>query len=372
MVLFVTGLCSRSCYFCPISDEKYKKDVVYADEWNVKNIHHVIEEAKLIDAEGAGITGGDPLCKLGRTSSYIKKLKEEFGRKFHIHLYTSLDLVSEKSMAKLYDSGLDEIRIHMDMDDSRLWAKMGIVLEHDWNVGVEIPVIPGKEKEIKRLISAIDNINHNSRRKIRFLNLNELEIADNSFNKLAKLGYKTKNGLSYAIKGSGELALKIMGFVEDCKIGLDVHYCTAKLKDKVQLANRIKRRAENVKRPYDKVTDEGTLLRGVVYLNNLKPGFGYRKKLKNKRNKKKYLENLKMIKDGIQKDFGINKIELDKDKLRILLSAEDAYKIRDKIDKNFIENVCRDSKLLGCKELFLAVVEEYPTFDGLEVDVEFL
>ena len=60
LVLFVTGLCPRQCYFCPISDKKYKKDVIYADEWPVTNIHQIIEEAKLIDAKGAGFTGGDP------------------------------------------------------------------------------------------------------------------------------------------------------------------------------------------------------------------------------------------------------------------------------------------------------------------------
>ena len=30
MVLFVTGLCSYHCFYCPVSDEKMYKDVVYA------------------------------------------------------------------------------------------------------------------------------------------------------------------------------------------------------------------------------------------------------------------------------------------------------------------------------------------------------
>ena len=38
LVLFLTGLCPRSCYYCPISDKKYKKDVTYADEWPTNNI----------------------------------------------------------------------------------------------------------------------------------------------------------------------------------------------------------------------------------------------------------------------------------------------------------------------------------------------
>ena len=109
LVLFVTGLCPRCCYYCPISDKKYRKDVIYADEWPVTNIHQIIEEAKLINAKGAGITGGDPLCRLWRALFCIRRLKKEFGKGFHIHLYTSLDLVNEKNMKQLYKKHTREL-----------------------------------------------------------------------------------------------------------------------------------------------------------------------------------------------------------------------------------------------------------------------
>ncbi len=375
LVLFITGLCQRCCYFCPISDKKYKKDVIYADEWKVTNIHQIIKEAKLIDAKGAGITGGDPLCRLWRTLFTIRRLKKQFGKKFHIHLYTSLDLVTENNLKQLHKAGLDEIRIHLDTDN-KLWAKMILPLAYDWHVGVEIPVIPGKEKELKTMINIIENINNNSQNKIKFLNLNELEIADNKVNKLAKLGYKTKDEFSYAIKGSNELALKLIRYIEKRKIKLNVHYCTARLKDKVQLANRIKRRAKNIKRPYDRITEEGTLIRGAIYLKELKPGIGYRKKLerlnKNKKKTNSYLKNLNSIKNNLKKDFKIRYIEVDKDKLRILTSTKEINKIRDKINKNLLKNIDKDKKLLKDKELFLAIVEEYPTQDQLELDVKYI
>src|SRR3989338_362887 len=81
LVLFVTGLCLRKCYFCPVSDEKYQKDVVFANELKVRNFKDILKEAKAMNAKGAGITGGDPLAKLSRTASCIKKLKEKFGKK---------------------------------------------------------------------------------------------------------------------------------------------------------------------------------------------------------------------------------------------------------------------------------------------------
>ena len=363
LVLFITGLCPRSCYFCPISDKKYKKDVTYADEWPTTDINQIVKEAKLISAKGAGLTGGDPLCKLQRTISYIKALKKQFGKEFHIHLYTSLDLVTENNLKKLYNSGLDEIRIHLDFEDNKLWAKLALPLAFEWDVGIEIPVIPSKEAEIKKIIQIIDNINKNSENKIKFLNLNELEIADNKVSKLAKLGYKTKDQFSYAIKGSNELALKLLSFIMDKKIKLNVHYCTATLKDKVQLANRIKRRAKNTAKPSDIINKDGTLTRGVIYLEELKPSFNYNSMLKEIKQAKRnnIIKKLNIIKNQLKQDFKIKNevIDVDKNKLRILTSVKE------------IRTINKNSKLLN-KELILAIVTEYPTHDQLKLDIEFL
>ena len=77
LVLFVTGLCSNNCPYCPISDQKKNKDVVFANELPVKKDSDIIKEAKLCSAKGAGITGGDPLVKIYRTVHCIKLLKKE-------------------------------------------------------------------------------------------------------------------------------------------------------------------------------------------------------------------------------------------------------------------------------------------------------
>jgi len=324
LVLFVTGLCPRRCYYCPLSDDKYQKDVTYADEWPTRNIKNIIKEAELISALGAGITGGDPLVKLNRTLRYIKALKQHFGKNFHIHLYTSFNLVTETALKKLNSAGLDEIRFHPDIENEKLWHKIDIAKNFDFQVGIEIPVIPKKLKQTKKLINFFAE-------KIDFLNLNELEISDNSINKLNLLGYKTKNSLSYAIKGSEETAFKLLKFIEKNYKNLNVHFCTAKLKDRVQLANRIKRRAKNIAMPYDKVTREGLLLRGAIYTN--KP---------------------KEIKDFLIKTYKIKPslIGIDKKRSRVLLPIKLLKRIKEPFKK--------------------AIVEEYPTYDCLNVMTEFI
>jgi len=198
-VIFITGLCSVGCDFCPVSDTKHQKDDVYADEWKIDKDEDIISEAKAINAKGAGITGGDPLTKVDRCVKYIKLLKKEFGDHFHIHLYAPLQLVTKDNLNKLYDAGLDEIRFHLDLDNDKLWKRIELANSYDWDVGIEIPVIPKKETKIKKLINYIKN-------KVNFLNMNELEISDSNAQKLVKKGFETKDDISYGVKGSEELA----------------------------------------------------------------------------------------------------------------------------------------------------------------------
>jgi pyruvate formate-lyase activating enzyme-like uncharacterized protein len=383
-VFFITGLCSNHCFYCPISDIKKNKDVVYINEWPTKEKKDIIKEIRLCKSKGVGITGGDPLAVEKRAVEWIKDLKKEFGKGFHIHLYTPLNIVDEKKLARLFKAGLDEIRFHPSLEAKKKWQRLEKALKYKWDVGVEIPAMPGYEKMTKELIDYIDMLNHKMvkdksiKGKIKFTNINELEIADNKFNELADRGYKTKDRLSYAVKGSQEMAIKLMDYIIRKGYKINVHYCTATLKDKVQMAKRIRKRAESIALPGDRITEQGTLIRGAIYLSGIKPDYGYRKKLvrinKNKKRKKSVLKKLAVIKNGICKDFRISKkkINLDENKLRLLTSPENAEKIKDAINESLLKNALKDKKLLGKKDLFLAIVEEYPTYDGFEVEVEYL
>lgn len=349
LVLFITGLCPNRCFYCPVSEQKSGKDVVYANEWKIASPRDVIKEAELTDAKGAGITGGDPLVKLDRTIQYIKLLKKKFGKKFHIHLYTPLNLVTEAKLRQLHKAGLDEIRFHPMLGKPDEWPRLLLAKNFKWDVGVEIPVIPGKKKETIKLINYVKD-------KVDFLNLNELEISDTNANKLLEKGFKPKDEISYGVKGSEKLAKDILNYLQKAK--LDVHYCTTTTKDKAQLARRIKRRALNVALKTDFITEEGTLVRGVIYLPELKPGFGYGFQIESI-DAKKYAEKLKQIKKRLQKHLGIPSglLHIDAVRPRILTSIALVDDLKDEIKR---------------LHLVPAIVEEYPTWDALEVDVQFL
>ncbi len=351
LVLFVTGLCPRKCYFCPVSDEKYANDVILANERKVTTTEDVIKEAELMQAKGAGITGGDPLLKVERCVRYIKALKSKFGKQFHIHLYTSLRLVSEDSLQKLYQAGLDEIRFHPDLESKQFWERINIAKKFPWDIGIEIPLIPNKEKETRGLIDYIKD-------KVNFLNMNELEVADNSQSKLLEMGFKTKEQFSYAILGSLEMGLKLLNYIEENKYPIKAHLCTAKLKDGIQLSKRIQRESELAKHDFDYVDQEGMLTRGALYLKELAPSFGYHQKLK-EIEKEEFIAKLKPLFDEIKSKYKLkdNEIYLDLEKPRILLSRKDAQKYK----KDFLKI-----------NLMPAIVTEYPTADELEIEVKFL
>ena len=338
LVLFITGVCQNNCYFCPISEHKYKKDVIFANEMPIRDIKDIIKETELCSARGAGITGGDPLTKLVRTLRVIKLLRDKFGKAFHIHLYTPLINVSPDVIKQLENAGLDEIRFHPDLDDNKLWRRIKIATK--MSKGVEIPVIPDKKEQTKKLIDYIQG-------SVQFLNLNELEYADAKHNKLAELGFEPKSDYSYGVEGSEKLALELLKLYPK----MNIHYCTTKLKDSVQLMNRIKLRALNVKKPYDKL-NKASLIRGAIYLKELTPDFGFQKKL-TKVNKKEIIKKLEKAKEKLKPH--LKHLDIDENKLRILTSRQE------------LKQKARAVKKLG---YIPYITEELATFDQFEIESE--
>jgi uncharacterized protein len=341
LVLYVTGLCNSGCFYCPLSNNRAGVDKVWANERLVSSFSDVVDEATLCKATGAGITGGDPLLRLSRTVSYIRFLKSEFGKKFHIHIYLPLTNVTSSKLERLYNAGVDEIRFHPKDKD---WDRIELATKFKWKIGIEIPVLPDGNKIVKEMISHVSDW-------IDFVNLNELEYSDtNSQN----LKWSVKDSMSYGIAGSERDARKLLLWMQ--KFKFNVHYCSSKLKDKVQMSNRIKLRAKSVSFGFDTITSEGTLIRGAVYPEGLQPGFDYNSRLA-KADKKKVLKMLEAVKDELKLEFGFNGVVVDSDRLRLLTSVEKLKKAKDSLKE---------------VDFRPAIVEEYPTWDKMIVELEWL
>ncbi|WXG40716.1 MAG: radical SAM protein [Candidatus Freyarchaeum deiterrae] len=257
LVLFVTGLCENpvTCsWYCPISYERKGRDVIYANERLVHDDEDIINEAILSSADGTGITGGEPLLVLNRSIHYVQLLKDYFGEAHHIHLYTAMKRINKHDIKRLADAGLDEMRFHISSEKA---SEVLASVDSSLNVGVEIPAIPGGTEPMKKLIKSLEKY------RVDFLNINELEFAETNAFQLKERGFKLENNSIAAAEGSENVAMELLKWAES-NTDLNIHYCPSKLKGGVQLKNRLLRRAKNVAKPYEKITREGLLLKGVI------------------------------------------------------------------------------------------------------------
>jgi pyruvate formate-lyase activating enzyme-like uncharacterized protein len=309
LVLFVTGVCKRNCWYCSLSKKRKNKNVIFANERECKNMKEIIRETRESRATSAGITGGDPLLNIERTVKFASELKKKFGKSFHIHIYLPTKFVTKQKLKQL-SKYVDEVRFHPEFLINKNKAeediekiKLASLFWEKGNVGIELPMIPDKKKDILDFILKIKNY-------IGFVNLNEFELSDTNFKKIIEK-YKLKEG-GYVVKGSLEAGKWILNELEKKKIKLKAHLCTAELKNWHQFKNRLKRHSIL---PYGKRTEEGT----VIYL----------------------VVNKKLKAKGTF---------YDSEKKRTIVS----------------EKVAR--KLLGKYKIFR--VEEFPTHDRIEVEEE--
>lgn len=258
MVLLVTGRCARRCAYCPLSARKKGKDVFFANERRAASLEDMVDEGRLMDALGTGITGGDPLMAMGRTVDSIRALKNEFGKDHHIHLYTST--TDREKIDRVAKAGLDEIRFH---PPQAMWARLGrtefagalrLSKQRGMTTGLEIPAVPGQGKGLEAAIRYADSAD------LDFVNLNELEFSETNWRALRKRGFDVKDDISSGVAGSESLALALLR----SEAAVPLHYCSSSFKDAVQLRRRITRRARNVIKPHEVLTHDSTFLKGVI------------------------------------------------------------------------------------------------------------
>ncbi len=337
MVLFVTGICYFDCFYCPLSFEKGGKDRIFADEWELNNENDtdkIIKEAKYIKATGAGITGGEPLLVWKRTKKYISLLKDEFGSNFHIHLYTRA-LKNSIHIDDFISAGLDEIRFHPstinwnNMDKSPISKIIRETVKKDIDVAIEIPTIPEMKNEIVSLIK------WSGRNDIEWVNINELEFSERNFEKFSIKNYTPKNDISSSVNGSEDTSYEILSEISEGDYQIGVHYCSCSFKDGVQLSNRIMRRAKNIVNKHEVISNDGTLIKGVIY--------------------PKYNNTLKSIYKILIHEFNIKnkKIFINMNKNRIEMEILKLNKIASKLND---------------KGLSAFLIEVYPTEDEIEVE----
>lgn len=249
-VVFVTGLCRYRCFYCPVSRERFGKDVMYVNDVAVRSVDEVVEEVARSGAAGAAITGGDPLEVPERVVQISRALKSAFGREFHIHLYTRATSLNKTTANALLNSGLDEVRLHL-ISWGEAKGKLPYIAALKYagiSVGVEVPAVPGLEAKMAEAINALAHLG-----LIDFVNVNELDVSESNIEALSALGYRIGDGF---VLGSIESARRLMDMIE----GVPVHVCRSKSKDLFQIGARVFREALTTASPHEYVEDDGSIV----------------------------------------------------------------------------------------------------------------
>jgi pyruvate formate-lyase activating enzyme-like uncharacterized protein len=126
------------------------------------------------------------------------------------------------------------------------------------DIGVELPLLPDKKKEILEFILKIKDYTG-------FVNLNELEISETNLDYITRR-YKLEEG-GYIVSGSRESGIWILHELNKRKTRLKVHLCTSELKDWHQYKNRL---LLHKILPFGKKTEDGTVVYYAIYAKDNK------------------------------------------------------------------------------------------------------
>lgn len=160
----------------------------------------------------------EPFMEIEKYYGIIKKFAEN---DIYQHMYTNGLLVTEESLKKLGEAGLNELRFNLGASNvsEKVIEKMALAKKYIPMVGIETPMTKEFFEEFKKKKERILNTG------IDFINCAELHLNPNNIgNYLGENMYCTRQGYISPI-WSHEISLKIMKMASDEKWDICVHDC---------------------------------------------------------------------------------------------------------------------------------------------------
>lgn len=230
---FLSLKCHRDCYFC------FNPNQESFDYYNRHLRDAGGELNRLLDMgmplTHAALTGGEPLLYKKESVAFFRQLNQRMPN-VHSRLYTAGDPLDRTTAENLRQAGLKEIRFSIKIDDpserqEKVLRRIALAREYIPVVMVEMPVLPGTRKEMRRLLLELDRIG------VDGVNLLEFCFPFNNADVFKRLGFSLKyppyqvyynywyaGGL--AIAESELICLELMLFALEKRLSLGVHYCS--------------------------------------------------------------------------------------------------------------------------------------------------
>lgn len=256
--IFINRLCTRNCFFCP--REEKKERIPESEGLTFRNPDSYIDHLKKFDYRGVGFSGGEPFIVFDKLVEYIVRIREAFGKRHYLWIYTNGDLVTPERLRLLNKSGLNELRFDLAARDYDL-GPLRLAVNFIDTVTVEIPAIPEDLKIVRPLIKELEALG------VKFINIHQLHSSRSNEKEFKKRGYTLLasdffRGQSPVLE-SELAALEMMKYAVQIKSKMGINYCSLCYKGRFQVMAYRKRYAPLFKDINESITETG-FIRSVV------------------------------------------------------------------------------------------------------------
>jgi uncharacterized protein len=220
---FVTGLCTRDCFFC--FNPKPRTDELVVHGIRLDEPEAAPEVIRRYGLRSVGVSGGEPTVRPERLLRLVRALRT-LPFRVRIDLYTNGDRLSDALLSQLKDAGLDALRFNLvarEFDTEPVER----ALRYFDETAVEVPVIPERLAEMKDMVLRLDALG------VPFLNIHELFACRENSSRVAERGYSSGGGTNEAllwepVAGADEAALSLLLFALEKTVRLSVYYCSCR------------------------------------------------------------------------------------------------------------------------------------------------
>jgi pyruvate formate-lyase activating enzyme-like uncharacterized protein len=234
---FVTGLCTRDCFFC--FNQKPRVDQLVVHGIPIAEPEEAPYIVRRYGLRSVGVSGGEPTLRPERLLRLVRALKS-MPFPVRADLYTNGDALSDELLGRLKEAGLDALRFNVvarNFDLGPVERSLRVFPE----TAVEIPVDPAQMAELKEMVLRLDALG------VPFLNIHELFVCRENAARVAARGHASAAdeapGLLWEpVAGGDAAALELLLYGLRAAKNLSVYYCSTRTQEDISARGLRRRR----------------------------------------------------------------------------------------------------------------------------------
>jgi len=225
---FVTGLCTRECFFC--FNPKPRTDELVVHGIRLAEPEDAPEVLRRYGLRSVGVSGGEPTMRPERLLRLVRALRT-LPFRVRIDLYTNGDRLGDDLLVQLKDAGLDALRFNLvarEFDTEPVER----ALRYFDETAVEVPVVPERLAEMQDMVLRLDALG------VHFLNIHELFVCRENAVRVAREGYRSGGEAGGAllwepVADADEAALSLLLFALRNTTRLSTYYCSCRTQEDI-------------------------------------------------------------------------------------------------------------------------------------------